>query len=123
MKTAACTAAALLISSGATTPRQPQGKFDVKVLTEINSECKADSEKTDFPPVGCVEFDWSQDDSVILRQQPETACYYNAEGSLVIRQRGWPDEDSVVIIAAPCVDAFIDGLSDIAGIPSVGKRR
>jgi hypothetical protein len=67
------------------------------------------------------QFDWVNDDSIILHEQPETACYFNPRGDLVIRQRGWPDEDSTVIISRGCVDEFLDKLTDVCGIPSFGR--
>jgi hypothetical protein len=73
------------------------------------------------PPPDNDDFDWANDKSIILPEQPETAAYFNAEGSLVIRQRRWPDEDTVIIIAESCLDRFLDKLTDVCGIPSVGK--
>jgi hypothetical protein len=73
------------------------------------------------PEPEAKDFDWNADDSIILREQPETAIYYNPEGSLVIRQRGWPDEDVIIIIAEQSIDQFLDKLTDACGVPSVGK--
>ena len=68
------------------------------------------------------DFDWSADgSSIILREQPATAVYFNREGSLVIRQHRWPDEDSFVYIAESSIADFLDKLTDICGVPSVGK--
>jgi hypothetical protein len=40
------------------------------------------------------DFDWvKNEDDIVLRSQPETAIYFNPHGSLVIRQRNWPDDD------------------------------
>jgi hypothetical protein len=65
---------------------------------------------------------WSDNDHVIvLREQPETACYFNDDGALVIRQRHWPDEDSVVVIGEESIFKFLDRLTEMCGIPSVGK--
>jgi hypothetical protein len=69
-----------------------------------------------------ADFDWSNDDSIILREQPQTAIYFNAHGGLVIRQRSWPDDDVYVYINAELIDVFIDKLTDIIGVPSVGRR-
>jgi hypothetical protein len=45
-----------------------------------------------FEPKG--GFDWLNDNSVVLREQPETAVYFNADGALVIRQRAaWNQDD------------------------------
>jgi hypothetical protein len=67
------------------------------------------------------DFDWCNDDSIIFREQPETAIYFNPHGSLVIRQRNWPEEDVYVYITAELIDVFIDKLTDIMGISSVGR--
>ena len=68
------------------------------------------------------EFDWRDDDSIILRQQPETAAYLNANNGLVIRQRNWPDDDSFIVIAPNNIHDFLDKITDVAGIPSIGRR-
>jgi hypothetical protein len=69
-----------------------------------------------------TDFNWNRDDdSVVLRHQPETAVYFNQHGALVIRQHGWPDDDSYVVIGAECIDRFIDKLTDIVGIQSFGR--
>jgi hypothetical protein len=34
--------------------------------------------------------------------------------SLVIRQRGWPDADAIIIIAEQSIDQFLDKLTDAA---------
>jgi hypothetical protein len=57
---------------------------------------------------------------VILPEQPATACYFNPKGDLVIRQRNWPDGDSLILISANMVDQFLDKLTDACGIPSFG---
>jgi hypothetical protein len=66
------------------------------------------------------EFDCSDDDSIILREQPATAVYFNKEGSLVIRQHRWPDDDIFIYIAESSIGDFLDKLTDICGIPSFG---
>lgn len=67
------------------------------------------------------DFDWSNDSSVVLHEQPETAIYFNKYGTLVIRQREWPDQDSFVYIAETNIGDFLDRLTDICGVPSFGK--
>ena len=63
------------------------------------------------------DFDWDDPEAVVLREQPETAVYWNPKGELVIRQRrDYPDEDQFIYIAAANVDSFIDKLTDIAGL-------
>ena len=37
-------------------------------------------------PAANSDFDWNDTENVILQAQPETACYFNPYGSLVIRQ-------------------------------------
>jgi hypothetical protein len=68
-------------------------------------------------------FDWVDDDSIVLRQQPAIAVYIGQNGHLVIRQeRQWnEDEDTVICIAPESINIFIDKLTDACGIPSVGK--
>jgi hypothetical protein len=68
------------------------------------------------------EFDWCGDDSVVLQEQPKTAAYLNSNNSLVIRQRNWPDDDSFIVIAANNIHDFLDKITDVAGIPSIGRR-
>ena len=41
-------------------------------------------------------FDWANDESVIIPEQPETALYWNHQDQIVIRQRCWPDDDTFV---------------------------
>ena len=80
--------------------------------------------KKDEPADAGKDFDWQKaDDDVVLRVQPETAVYLNPYGALVIRQHGWPDDDSIVVISAECIDHFIDELTDIVGIQSLGRYR
>ena len=67
-----------------------------------------------------VDFDWSDPESLVLSEQPETAIYWNPRGELVIRQRRWPDDDSILFISASNVGQFVDRLTDIVGIPSMG---
>jgi hypothetical protein len=67
------------------------------------------------------DFSWDDAEAVVLHEQPETAVYWNPNGDLVIRQRRhWPDDDVWVVITGDSVDRFLDKLTDICGIPSVG---
>ena len=66
------------------------------------------------------KFDWSDPEVVVLREQPETACYFNTANDLVIRQRRYPDDDSIIIIAANNIDTFLDKITDVCGVPSFG---
>jgi hypothetical protein len=76
--------------------------------------------KEDAPAGAAEDFNWNDTESVILPEQPATACYWNPKGELVIRQKGWPDDDSFIYIAPNLVSEFIDKLTDLIGIPSVG---
>ena len=68
------------------------------------------------------DFDWSGE-NVVIREQPATAIYFNPEGALVIRQKAaYPDNDPFVYIGADHIEAFLDKLCDVCGVPSVGKR-
>ena len=73
------------------------------------------------PAVDTHEFSWLENDSIVLREQPETAIYWNPYGALVIRQCGYPDDDRCVFITSENIQAFIDRLTDIVGVPSKGR--
>jgi len=79
------------------------------------------------PPADAPEpksdFDWVADDSIVLRQQPAIAVYISETGYLVIRQeRQWnEDADTIICIAPESIDTFIDKITDVVGIPSIGK--
>ena len=70
-------------------------------------------------------FNWNDDESVVLHHQPAIACYINRAGWLTIRQeRSWDEnEDTIIAIAPENVAEFIDKLTDVVGIPSVGGPR
>ena len=74
-------------------------------------------------PEAKSDFDWNNDDSVVLHHQPAVAAYINQAGRLTIRQeRSWDqDEDIIIAIAPENVGEFIDKLTDVIGIPSFGK--
>src|SRR5262249_43008671 len=74
----------------------------------------------DAPGDAGDDFDWCGAD-VVIHEQPATAVYFNPNGALVIRQRrDYPDDDPFVYISADHIDAFMDRLCDIVGIPRVG---
>jgi hypothetical protein len=76
------------------------------------------------PETNGKSFDWIDDrNAVLLSEQRAVAAYFNADDDLVIRQeRSWcDDEDQIVVIHKDNIAAFIDKLTDICGIPSVGK--
>ncbi|MCC6948849.1 MAG: hypothetical protein IT539_13860 [Bradyrhizobiaceae bacterium] len=63
------------------------------------------------------DFDWSEDDSVVLKEQPATAVYINPKGCIVIRQEQGPmdDEDSFVFIAPENIERLIVELQHLDG--------
>jgi hypothetical protein len=63
-------------------------------------------------------FDWMKDESVIIREQPATACYFNPAGELVIRQRRWPDDDVFIYVAPHTIQEFLDKVTDACGVGS-----
>jgi hypothetical protein len=72
------------------------------------------------------EFNWIEDaDDIILPEQRAVAVYWNKQGSLIIRQeKAWCDEDDqFVVVEKANVNVFIDRLTEVLGIPSVGKKR
>jgi hypothetical protein len=71
-----------------------------------------------------TKFDWLTDNSVVLQEQPQTAVYFNLTGALVIRQQVscGLDDDTFIFIAPQSIAEFIDKLTDVAGVPSVGGR-
>jgi hypothetical protein len=67
-------------------------------------------------PTRHEDFDWAADDSVVIPQQPETACYRNEAGQIVIRQRHWPDDDSFVYINPESLPRIIAALTAEGGL-------
>jgi hypothetical protein len=62
---------------------------------------------------GPAEFDWDDDDSIVLREQRATAVYRNRSGAVVIRQRGaGDDEDTFVFIEPENEIAFMEGMAE-----------
>ncbi len=57
------------------------------------------------------DFNWNTDDSVVLFEQPETAVYFNRHNAMVIRQRGWPEDDTCIFIQPQCISEFIEQLT------------
>lgn len=74
------------------------------------------SKPTVSPPLaeaGPDEFDWDNDESVVLREQRGTAVYRNKAGEIVIRQKGpWPDDDSFLYISPENEVAFMEGMAE-----------
>jgi hypothetical protein len=54
------------------------------------------------------DFDWNTDNSVVITEQPETAIYWNSRDQMVIRQRGWPDDDSFLYFNRAMLPDLID---------------
>jgi hypothetical protein len=91
-------------------------------LPAVIHQLKADKSETQIPISESEEdFDWSQDDSIILPEQPATACYFNKREELVIRQRRWPDDDVFIFISPASVAKFLDKITDTCGVPSAGN--
>ena len=64
-------------------------------------------------------FDWINNESVILHEQPATAIYFNPKDELVIRQRSgdfYDDNDKFVCINAENIGTFLEKLADACGI-------
>ncbi|MGX1354532.1 hypothetical protein AB7M49_008157 [Bradyrhizobium elkanii] len=90
-------------------------------LDSESSAFKADLAKVDqiavaaaaAPVVHDEEFDWHEDDSIILREQRATAAYRNRYGDLVIRQQaGWNDDQDTFIHISPENEiTFLEGLA------------
>ena len=59
------------------------------------------------------DFDWANDDAVILHEQRATAVYHNKFGGLVIRQeKSWDEEsDPYVVIGAENAVTFMEALA------------
>jgi len=71
------------------------------------------------------QFDWSDDPDVVLREQTAVAIYRNKYDQVVIRQKaGWDEESDhfVIIASGENLQAFLDKLCDVAGIPSFPPR-
>ena len=79
--------------------------------------------KTTPTPAG-EDFDWLNDNSVVLREQPETAVYFNRDGALVIRQRSaWNQEDDPFVFISPAnIGEFLDKLTEACGVPLAGRQ-
>jgi hypothetical protein len=85
-----------------------------------------DSRKPEKADSDAGDFDWSSDnEDIVLREQRALAVYWNTRGDLVIRQERYWDEidDPFLVIGRNNVDAFLDRLCDVVGIPSAGKSK
>jgi hypothetical protein len=66
------------------------------------------------PPAAADDFDWADDDSIVLKEQRATAIYHNKAGDVVIRQKAaWDDDQDVFVMITPeNANTFLDGLAD-----------
>lgn len=69
-----------------------------------------------------IDFSWNDTDAVVVPEQLATAVYRNPAGEIVIRQKRWPDDDHVVFITPDVAPRFLEKLTEIMGIPTVGDR-
>lgn len=62
------------------------------------------------------EFNWHNDDSIVLREQPATAIYTNRHGTLVIRQKAeWDAEhDTFAFVTPENAIVFMEALAKVA---------
>ncbi|MDE2467140.1 MAG: hypothetical protein KGO02_26020 [Alphaproteobacteria bacterium] len=65
-----------------------------------------------------ADFDWSDDECVILKEQMAVAVYPNSRGDVVIRQEhGWDEDSDRLILIQPCnakavADALLAAAAD-----------
>lgn len=107
-------------------PNSPQLKSDRAVLDriEVAEAATAVLEASGHPVMGSGyafahrddDFDWSDDDLIILREQPATAIYHNKHGVLVIRQKAdWDaEQDTFAFITPENCNVFMDALAKVA---------
>jgi hypothetical protein len=68
-------------------------------------------------------FDWSADnESVVVLPQDPIAVYLNTYNEIVIRQRSWPDEDSIVVIHKQNLDRIIEAIRREALLDANGHQ-
>jgi hypothetical protein len=62
------------------------------------------------------DFNWHDDDSIVLREQPATAIYTNKHGVLVIRQKGdWDaEQDTFAFITPENAVIFMEAFAKVA---------
>jgi hypothetical protein len=84
-------------------------------------DSRADPTEKRSPAAKAEAFDWSQSE-VLLPPVAMTAAYIDRDtGELVIGQDDPLNGDPVIRIPSEEIDAFIDRLTDVIGIPSAGK--
>jgi len=74
---------------------------------ETDSGAPAPAESID------CDFSWRDTESVIIEQQPKTACYWNPVGQVVVRQDGWPDDDAYLIFNLEHLPTLISALQQM----------
>lgn len=98
-------------------------KTGVKLTPEKSGESKTSAhtpapQKRVLPD--CMDFDWLDNDTVLIEEQRAIAVYENESGGVVIRQHQWPEDDCIVVISPDSLQRIIDRLCDLAGIGGVG---
>jgi hypothetical protein len=70
------------------------------------------------PTREATDFSWGRDnESIIIREQPETAVYWNPTGQIVIRQKADPfEEDPWLLFSEEFIPALIRDLADKIGV-------
>lgn len=78
----------------------------IAIAEEATAVLKADED----------DFNWNDDDSIVLREQPATAIYHNRHGVLVIRQKAdWDAEhDTFAFITPENAVVFMEAFAKVA---------
>jgi hypothetical protein len=102
---------------GANAPSLHVPESVLKQVDRIGREIRAEERDQDEP-----EFDWFNDQAIILREQRQVAIYRNRMDGLVMRQeRDWhEDEDVFIVIAPENVRRFVDRLTEAARLEDGG---
>ncbi len=67
------------------------------------------------------DFDWRDDDAVVLQEQPATAVYVNTYGAVIVRQQNWPDEDVHVMVRPENAKTLADAILNAARSASTAE--
>jgi hypothetical protein len=59
------------------------------------------------------DFDWNEEDAVVVQRQDALAVYANPDGNLVVRQQRWPDEDVFIVINRQQVRRVIEAMERV----------
>jgi hypothetical protein len=87
------------------------------------AEGKISLSATDEPDGETIEFTWADGEDVVIRERRAIAAYFNQFGELVIRQKCWPEDDPIIYVPHDDILNFLEKLSDICGIQSVGRQK